>query len=166
MDQFTNCIQPGVRLFLDNPDVMNAAFIALIIANLALLVVGALCAKTITRILRMPEPVLLAMVLILSIIGSYGVSGKMFDVFVTLGAGAFGFFLRLCGVPTAPIVIGLVLGPILEESLRQGLILTDNSYLAFFSAAHPIAIVLFAVTALIMIWSGIAEFRTSRKVAT
>lgn len=155
-------IQPGVRLFLDNPDIMNAAFMALILCNLVMLVVGALSARMITRVLRMPEPVLLAMVMLLSIVGSYGVSGRMFDVFVTLGAGIFGFVLRLCGVPTAPVIIGMVLGPILEESLRQGLILTDNSYLAFFSTEHPIAIVLFAITAVIVVWSGISEFRASR----
>lgn len=152
-------IQPGVRLFVDNPDVMNASFIALIVCNLVMLVVGALGARTITKVLRMPEPVLLAMVMILSLVGSYGVSGKLFDVLVTLGAGVFGYFLRLCKVPTAPVIIGLVLGPILEESLRQGLILTDNDFLAFFSFDNPVALVLFAVTVLILVWAGAGEFR-------
>lgn len=155
-------IQPGVRLFADNPDVMNAAFMALIICNVVMLIVGAFSARIITKILRMPEPVLLAMVMILSLVGSYGVSGKMFDLLITLAAGVFGYFLRLCNVPTAPVVIGLVLGPILEESLRQGLILTDNSFLAFYTFDHPVAIVLMLITLFILVWSGLTEFRRKR----
>ena len=152
-------IQPGVRLFVDNGDIMHAVFLALILCNIAMVVMGALSARWVTRILRMPEPILLAMVMILSIVGSYGVSGRLFDVFVTFAAGLFGFVLRICNVPTAPVVIGMVLGPIFEESLRQGLILKDNDFLAFFGADHPIAIVLITCTALILAWSVHAEIK-------
>lgn len=159
-------IQPGVRLFVDNPDVMNAAFLVLIICNIAMLIVGALSARVITKVLQMPEQVMLAMVMILSLVGSYGVSGKMFDLLITLIAGIFGYFLRLCNVPTAPVVIGLVLGPILEETLRQGLILTDNNFLAFFTFENPVAIVLINLTFFILAWSGVSEFRQNRKMET
>ncbi|MDX6752412.1 tripartite tricarboxylate transporter permease [Geminicoccaceae bacterium 1502E] len=156
-------IQPGVRLFIDNPEIINAAFIALIICNLVMFVVGALSAPLITRVLRMPEPVLLGMVLVLSVVGSYGVGGKLFDVLVTLVAGIAGFFLRVCGVPVAPIVIGMVLGPIFEESLRQGLILTDNDFSVFFSLEHPIALGLITVTFLILAWSAWGEVTAARE---
>lgn len=139
-------VQPGVRLFVDNPEVMNAAFLALILSNLALLGVAALGARAITKVLAMPEPVLLTMVMVLSVVGSYGVNGSMFDVLIALIAGGVGFGLRLCSVPAAPIVIGLVLGPIFEESLRQGLIITDGRFGAFFSLDRPIALGLVIVT--------------------
>ena len=155
-------IEPGVRLFQNNPNEMNAAFIALIICNLVMLIVGAFGARYVTKVLRMPEQVLLAMVMILSLVGSYGVSGKMFDVFITLLAGVFGYFLRMCNVPTAPVIIGLVLGPILEETLRQGLILKDNNFLAFFTLEHPVAIVLMLITFFIVTWSGYTEFRQTK----
>ena len=157
-------IQPGVRLFVDNADIMHAAFLALILCNIAMVIVGALSARYITRILRMPEPILLSMVLILSIVGSYGVGGRLFDVFVTFMAGLFGFVLRLCNVPTAPVVIGLVLGPIFEESLRQGLIITDNNFWAFFGTDHPIAIVLLVCTGLILAWSVQSEIKDRKKL--
>lgn len=156
-------IQPGVRLFADNPDVMNAAFIALIVCNILMFITGALFTPIITRILRMPEPILLTMVMVLSIVGSYGVSGRMFDVFVSLIFGVLAYFFRLSGVPTAPIVIGLVLGPIFEESLRQGLLLTDGNFVAFFSPTeHPIALILMLITLAILVLGGRSEFKASR----
>jgi putative tricarboxylic transport membrane protein len=159
-------IQPGVRLFADNPEVMNAVFAALIVCNLLMFVAGALMAPVITRVLRMPEPLLLAMVAILSVVGSYGVSGRMFDVFVSIAFGIIGYLFRICGVPTAPVVIGLVLGPIFEESLRQGLLLTDGQFLAFFNPMmHPIAFVLIVITAAIVILSSLREFRNARSPA-
>lgn len=155
-------IQPGVRLFADNPDVMNAAFMALIICNILVFVVGALMAPLITRILRMPEQILLAMVIILSVVGAYGVSGRMFDVFVALAFGVLGYVFRLCGVPTAPVVIGMVLGPIFEESLRRGLLLTDGSFIAFFDpTVHPIAFVLILITLAIITVSTWVELRAA-----
>lgn len=159
-------IQPGVRLFQDNADVVYAAFVALFIANIAMYAFGAGSARIITRILNLPEPLLLSLVMVLSIVGSYGVSGKLFDVWVTLVAGIFGFIFRYCNVPTAPIVIGLVLGPIFEENLRQGLILTDNNFGAFFTMSeHPIALVLFVITGLTLVWSAWGEFRSMRQPA-
>ena len=65
-------------------------------------------------------------------------------------------------MPTAPVIIGLVLGPILEETLRQGLILKDNDFLAFFTLEHPVAIVLMLITFFIIIWSGYTEFRQNQ----
>lgn len=151
-------IQPGVRLFADNPLIMSASFVALILCNLAFLAVAMVGSRLITRILRMPEPVLLSMVMVLSIVGAYGVNGKFFDLIVAFAAGVVGFFLKFCDVPVAPIVIGLVLGPIFEESLRQGLILTDGNFLAFFSLSSPIALVLFAIAALLVVLAAKNEF--------
>ncbi len=143
-------IQPGVRLLVDNPGIVYACFVGLVFINLAMFAIGAAGAPLFTRILRLPEPALLGMVILLSVLGAYGVRGNMLDLGVAFIAGIVGFFLRWCAVPTAPIVIGMVLGPMLEENLRQGLILTDGSFAAFFG--HPIAAVLLAVTMLVLLW--------------
>ena len=142
-------ITPGVRLMAENADVVYACFIALIVINLIMLVLGIILSRGFTRVLRTPEPLLLAMVVVLCLLGSYGVRGNPFDLVVTLGFGVIGYLMRLFGFPVAPVVIGLVLGPQFEMSLRQGLILTDNSFLAFFG--HPIALGLFIVTSLILL---------------
>ena len=156
-------VQPGVRLFVDNPEVMNAAFLVLILSNIALLVVAFFGARLITRILALPEPVLLAMVVVLSIVGAYGVNGSMFDVLVALIAGIVGYGLRLCEVPVAPIVIGLVLGPIFEETLRQGLIITDGSFTAFFTLSNPIALGLLCTTVLVVVFAVWTELRAQQR---
>ena len=141
-------ITPGVRLMVENADTVYACFIALIVINVIMLFQGMALSRIFTRILRTPEPLLLVMVVILCLLGSYGVRGNTFDLVVTLAFGVIGYLMRLFGFPVAPVVIGLVLGPQFETSLRQGLILTDNSFLAFF--AHPIASILFVVTLLIL----------------
>ena len=89
------------------------------------------------------------MIVVLSLLGAYGVRGNGLDLFIAVGFGIFGFLLRTNGFPVAPVVIGLVLGPQFEESLRQGLILTDNSFLKFFTG-HPIALGLFLMTATVV----------------
>ncbi len=141
-------ITPGVRLMVENADTVYACFIALIVINIIMLFMGIVLSRGFTRILRTPEPLLLAMVVILCLLGAYGVRGNPFDLIVTLLFGVVGYLMRLFGFPVAPVVIGLVLGPQFEMSLRQGLILTDNSFLAFFG--HPIASGLFVVTILIL----------------
>jgi len=85
-------------------------------------------------------------IVILCAVGIYFVRGNPFDLLVMGAAGFVGFLLRRQGVPMAPLVIGMVLGPTLELTLRQGLILTDGNFLAFFTE-HPIALVL-AIAAL------------------
>ena len=155
-------ITPGVRLMTDSADVVFACFMALIVINIFVLGQAILLAKGFTRILRTPEPLMLTMIVILSLLGSYGVRGNGFDLLVTVGFGVFGFLLRANGFPIAPVVIGLVLGPQFEESLRQGLILTDNSFAKFFTG-HPIALGLFLTTAAVIclpIWRALRSQKT------
>lgn len=152
-------IQPGVRLFADHGPLMHSVFFALIVCNILMFVGGALSARFVTKILKIPEVLLLSMVLILSLIGAFSVSGRIFDLWVAIAAGLFGFVLRLAKVPLAPVVIGLVLGPIFEESLRQGLIIKGGNFLKFFGFDHPISLVLMVITLLIILSVGRKEFR-------
>jgi putative tricarboxylic transport membrane protein len=153
-------IQPGVRLFIDYPEVMDAAFIALIVCNIMLLVVGIPLSRMILPILRMPEGLLMAGIVVLSLLGAWSVGGRMFDIYVALAFGIVGAVMRLVSVPVAPVIIGIVLAPMLEESLRQGLILTDNNFFAFFTTEHPIAIVLAIATLLISAAALRTEFKS------
>ncbi len=155
-------VQPGVRMFVDNPDVVYAAFVALVFINLVMFAMALASAPLFTRILRIPEPVLLALIVVLSLVGAYGVRGNLFDLVVAFVAGVVGFFLRWNGFPSAPIVIGMVLGTAFEASLRQGLILTDGSITAFL-VGHPIAVALFAATALILLWPAASQLLARRR---
>lgn len=134
-------VSPGVRLMSDNPTLIAAIFAGFFIINILLLPLGMLISRVAAPLLQMRESFMLAAIVILCIIGVYFVRGNPFDLWVMVGAGVLGFILRRQGFPMPPLVIGMVLGPTLEISLRQGLIITDGSFLAFFSG-HPIALVL------------------------
>lgn len=134
-------ITPGPKLVDDNPTLIAAIFAGFFIINLLLLPLGMLLSRVAAPILRVREAFMMTAIVILCAVGIYFVRGNVFDLLVMGGAGFVGFLLRRQGFPMAPLVIGMVLGPTLELTLRQGLILTDGDFLAFFTG-HPIALFL------------------------
>ncbi|MEO0388355.1 MAG: tripartite tricarboxylate transporter permease [Pseudomonadota bacterium] len=132
-------ITPGFRLMEDNPTLVAAIFAGFFIINLLLLPLGLLLSRIAAPILRMREAYMMTGVVLLCALGVYFVRGNPFDLMVMGFAGVLGFVLRRQGIPMAPLVIGMVLGPTLELTLRQGLILTRGNFLEFFSG-HPIAL--------------------------
>jgi len=143
-------ITPGPRLFSHHLDLVYAIFIALVLINLAMFVTGALGAQLFTRIMRIPEPLLMACVVVIALIGAYGIRGNTLDLMIALIAGIVGFIFRKNGFPLAPMVIGMVLSPMIENSLRQGLIITRGDFWAFFQ--RPIALGLFIATLAFLLW--------------
>jgi putative tricarboxylic transport membrane protein len=142
-------VQPGVRLMVDNPDIIYTAFVALAIINIVMLFVGWGSARFWAKILVVPKPLLFTGVTVFALVGSYGVRGNEFDMLVTLATGILGFLMRYAGYSMIPLVIGMVLGPIFELSLRQSLVLTDGSFLKFF-VGHPVAVFIFLLVALFL----------------
>ncbi len=134
-------ITPGPKLVEDNPTLIATIFAGFFVINLLLLPLGMLLSRVAAPILRVREAFMMTSIVILCAVGIYFVRGNPFDLLVMGGAGVVGFLLRRQGVPMAPLVIGMVLGPTLELTLRQGLILTDGNFFAFFTG-HPIALVL------------------------
>lgn len=134
-------ITPGPKLVEDNPTLIAAIFAGFFIINILLLPLGMLLSRAAAPILRVREAFMMTAIVILCAVGIYFVRGNVFDLMVMGVAGFMGFLLRRQGFPMAPLVIGMVLGPTLELTLRQGLILTDGNFFAFFSG-HPIALVL------------------------
>ena len=154
-------LTPGPRLFTENLDLVYAVFLILVAVNILMYFVGALGAQLFTRVLRVPEPLLMTMVTVIAIVGAYGVRGNPLDLSTAFLAGVGGFILRKAGFPLAPLVIGLVLSQMIENSLRQGLLLTRGSFLAFFE--RPIALTLFILTATMLIWPLLRYFRGLRQ---
>jgi putative tricarboxylic transport membrane protein len=137
-------VTPGIRLMSENPVLMASIFSGFFVINLMLLPLGMLVARIAAPLLRINEAYMLVLICLLCTVGVYFVRGNPFDLIVMAIAGILGFILRRQDYPMAPLVIGMVLGPTLEISLRQGLIITDGSFLAFF-VGHPIAAVLVVV---------------------
>jgi putative tricarboxylic transport membrane protein len=139
-------VRPGPHLFNEQPTLLYAVFASMLASNLLYLVMGLYAAKLFARITLIPDALLWPAVLVFAVVGAYGPNQSLIDVWVMLAFGVLGFLMRRFGFSPAPLVMGLVLGTMLEETLKQSLIIFDHNPMMFFS--RPIVVVLFAVTAL------------------
>lgn len=139
-------LRPGPYLFENQPNLLYAIFFAMLIANFVFLGFGLIGAKHFSRISQIPRQFLWPTVFCLCVVGAYGVGQSMSDVYIMLVAGLVGYFLNRAGFSPAPIIMGLVLGHLVENSLAQSMILFDQDLSQFFS--RPIALFFFALATL------------------
>lgn len=158
-------ITPGVQLFARNPDLVSFIFIALLVANIMMLFVGAIAAQLFSRVLKLPHALVMGGVVALALAGSYVIRFSILDVWVAVIAGLVGWLFRLANVPLAPVVIGFILGTPLETNLRQALIVNQMDPFGFFES--PIACMFFALTLAVVLWPLAARFlrRQSKNAA-
>ncbi len=148
-------LTPGPKLFTDEPDLMYAIFIGLFVINILMMFIGLIAIRFAAQLIRVPTSVIVPTVLLLSFVGIYSVSNSFFNVSVLLGAGILGYVVRKLGYSIAPLSIGFVLGPILENSLRQSLTIADGSVMEFFNT--PIGLTIYAALALTILWGPITS---------
>ncbi len=146
---------PGPALFGERPDLMYAIFIGLFAINILMTGIGLIAIRFAAQMIRVPNAVIVPTVMLLSYVGIYSVSNSLFNVGVLLAAGVLGYVVRKLGYSIAPLSIGFVLGPILENSLRQSLTIADGSAAAFFGS--PIALAIYGVLALTLFWEPVAR---------
>ena len=143
-------LNPGPMLFVNNPQNIYAVFLVFALAQLLLLPFGWVAIKAAKRILRIPAAVLMPLILLFCVVGSFAINNSMFGVIVMGVAGVLAFFMERWGFPVAPTILGVVLGTMLEEQFFSSLIKADGNFLAFFE--RPIAGVLGVVVLLIWCW--------------
>lgn len=143
-------MNPGPTLFVDNPQNIYAVFIVFILAQLLMLPLGWMAIKAAKQVLRIPAAVLMPLILLFCVVGSFAINNSMFGVVVMLAAGVAGYFMERWGFPVAPTILGVVLGTMLEEQFFSSLVKADGSVVAFFE--RPIAAVLGVATILIWTW--------------
>lgn len=153
-------LAPGPALFSDRPDVMYAIFIGLFFINILMIVIGLLAIRFAAKLIMVPTAVIVPTVMLLCFVGIYSVSNSMFNVGVMLGAGILGYVVRKLGYSIAPLSIGFVLGPILENSLRQSLTIADGSVAEFFNT--PIGFSIYAALALTILWGPVTHWLKGR----
>lgn len=142
-------VQPGPMLMTTQPQFMFDVVAITLIATLAILLFGLIMVRPILWVLRVPREILMPIVFILCVLGSYSISQRIFDVWVMLVVGVICFMLRRRNYPVAPFVLGLVLGDIVDKTLRRGLVLSDGSLLPFFT--RPLSAVLAAVVIILLL---------------
>ncbi len=137
-------MNPGPTLFTNNPQNIYAVYLLFIIANLIMIPLGWWCIKVSKQILRVPRSVLMPVIMLFCVVGSFAINNTAFDVTVMLVAGIAAFFLEASGFPVAPAILGVVLGGMLEENFITSMIKSDGDMRAFFE--RPIAATLGAMT--------------------
>lgn len=151
-------INPGPAVFEEQTVLVYSIYAVFIIANLVLLVVGFIAIKMGRYVIRVPRRILLPVILLFCIVGSYALHTSYFDVGVMLVMGIMAFFLERRGVPMGPIVLGIILGGPLESRFIQTLSAADGSLLAFFS--RPIAAGLGLVCVGVWVSTVVLEWRS------
>jgi putative tricarboxylic transport membrane protein len=150
-------MNPGPTLFVDNPQNIYAVFIVFILAQLLMLPLGWMAIKAAKQVLRIPAAVLMPLILLFCIVGSFAINNTVFGVVIMLVAGVAAFFMERWGFPVAPTILGVVLGTMLEEQFFSSLVKADGDPAAFFS--RPIAATLGVLTIGIWLWPALRRLR-------
>ncbi|MDF2810032.1 MAG: protein of unknown function transrane [Microvirga sp.] len=159
-------ITPGPRLMVDRPDMFWGLIMSFWIGNLILLILNIPLIGLWVRVLTIPYRYLYPAILVFVCLGVFSVNNSAFDVWLVLAFGALGYAMRILDFPSAPLILGFVLGPLMEENFRRALILSRGDFAIFFN--RPISGSLMAVTLLILawgIWQTIRARRSSLQVA-
>ncbi|WP_372658216.1 tripartite tricarboxylate transporter permease [Hydrogenophaga sp.] len=130
-------IKPGPLIMVENPSFVYDVVAMMLFATIGILIYGLVLTKALVQVLRVPQHLIVPIIFVLCSVGSFAIAGRLFDVYVMLAFGLIGFFLRHFGYPMAPLVLGIVLGDLLEKNLRRALILSDGDLSPFFT--RPIA---------------------------
>ena len=148
-------VPPGPTLVNDHPSVFWGFVASMYVGNLMLLALNLPLVGVFVNLLRIPYAYLYPLIIMFCVIGVYGVNNSIVDVWIMLIMGAVGYGLKKFGFDPAPLVLGLVIAPILEMSLRQSLIMSDGTWTIFLQ--RPIALVLLAVSVGLLALSAIAQ---------
>lgn len=137
-------MNPGPAVFINNADLVYAVFIVFLLANLLLLPFGWLAIRIAKVVLVIPQKLIVPSLLILAVIGSFAINNDFSGISVMFCVGIMAYILEECGIPIAPIVLGIVLGKIFEQNLMQSLISTQGNLFGFFE--RPLSAILGCVT--------------------
>jgi len=161
-----NGLAPGPLLFATRPDLISIIYLGNIMAVITFLVIGLVCARFFAKLLQIPGHYLLPAILLFCIIGSYAIRYSVFDIWVLLACGTFGFLLQKIGIMPAPIILGFVLGPILEDNFRRSLIMSHGDWTSFLT--RPLSLSLLLINLAILLGPQLVKFvrETRAKKAT
>lgn len=143
-------MNPGPMIFVNNPENIYAIFLVFILANIIMVPLGWLTVKVSTKILRVPRNILMPIILLFCIVGSFSINNSVWGVTLILFFGLVSFLLEENGFPVAPAILGVVLGTMMEENFVTSMIKSDGDPLVFFT--RPIAMWLALSTFVILLW--------------
>jgi putative tricarboxylic transport membrane protein len=156
-------VSPGPMLQIEHPGFILQIVAILLLASVAMYIIGINLAKTMVKLLTIPPAIFMPIVALLCIIGSYSLNLKMFNLYLMIPIGIVSYYLGELGYPVPPLVIGLILGNMADKNLRRALLGSDGSFLPIFT--RPVALIIFIVIVFTLISQvpGLKRIRKKRK---
>jgi putative tricarboxylic transport membrane protein len=154
-------LQPGPLLFTTNPDVVYGLFGGLFTANILMFLLGIVILGPCIWLVKRPKPYLMAAIFSLVVSGVYSIDHSLFDLSIVLAAGVVGYVMRVLGFPHLPLILGLVLGYMIESNYRRALLITNGDHIVFLQ--DRISLGLLVCAALIIFFSALREVRRYKK---
>jgi putative tricarboxylic transport membrane protein len=142
-------VKPGPMIMVESPQFVYDVVAMMLIATLGILIYGLTLTRLLVQVLKVPTTLIVPMIFVLCVVGTYALAQRLFDVWTMLLFGVIGFVLRQYRFPVAPLVLGIVLGDLMEKNLRRGLVLSDGDLTPFFT--RPISAVLCGIIVLVVV---------------
>jgi putative tricarboxylic transport membrane protein len=154
-------LQPGPTLFTSQSGLVWTLIASLYIGNVILLLLNLPLVGLWVKLLSIPVPLLYAGIIVISTVGVYGASNSLFDVGLLYVFGGIGYAMRRFGFPVAPLVVGLILGPMMEQSMRQALTISQGQWSTF--VTRPISATLLLIAALLLVLPPLWKVWSARR---
>ncbi len=142
-------LRPGPMLFANNPGFVAGIYVAVFFAIVLTLLIGFAFMRAFTAILRVPRPLLFTIIALLCVVGAYAIRNSIVDVYIMLIFGVVGYVMMVLRLPPAPLVFGLILGPIMEENLRRTLILSGGRWEVFIERPISLTLILMSLAVIL-----------------
>lgn len=153
-------LRPGPMLFAEHPEIVYGLFLGLIISNLWVLPIGLFGARFFAKMTTVPKPILWPTILTLCVIGTYASEGTMMPAYTVVVFGMIGYLMKKAALPTAPLILGVLLGPMAEENLRRSLLMNHMDLSVFFT--RPISLLLLSLGLITLVWPWFQEWYQHR----
>ena len=154
-------LQPGPMLFLNQPQLMYSIFISMYIANFLMLFAGLLVAKLFSNFRKVRYSILGPCIFVFATVGAFGIRNDFTDMWIMLFCGVLGYGMKKFNYPIAPLIIGLVLGPLTEVSLRRGMRIADYDLMTFL--LRPISGTILVLSLLSVVYSVVKTIQRNRR---
>lgn len=154
-------IRAGPLLPIQHPEMIGYVAESFVIATILMVVFGLLVTRLFLKILLVPTEILMPIIFVLCVVGTYVLNGRLFDVWVMLLFGLLGYFMRINDFPAAPFVLGFILGPMADTNIRRALMLKNGDISPFFT--RPISLVLIIAITLVVLSKYLPKKRGEKR---
>lgn len=154
-------IQPGPLMFQNQADLLYTVFIGLIIANVSILFLSRPFIRIFAKVLFLPYSIVGPLIILFCIVGTYAVRNSVFDIALMLAFGVLGYYLEKVKFPLAPIILGIVLGPIAEVQFRRAMEMSNGDITIFFT--RPLSLVMIILGVISFIYPLVKNWRMKQK---